>query len=142
MSDLIERLRTFKNARIVMDTNAEHLCNEAADELDLLRAGIDKEYRLRIGYEEELERKDKVIERLRANIDAMNCNRDHIYPLTLADHVRTIAELRAEIERLEDALKEISKGEGRFSMDRQKHANNTIEDMIGLAKAALDRGVR
>lgn len=34
MSDLIERLRKFKNARIVMDTCAEALCREAADTLE------------------------------------------------------------------------------------------------------------
>ena len=28
-----------------------------------------------------------------------------------------------------DTLKEIAKAEGRYSMDRMKHAENTIEDM-------------
>ena len=44
--------------------------------------------------------KDGEIARLRANIDAMNANRDHVYPLTLADHTRTIAKLRGALERI------------------------------------------
>ena len=50
------------------------------------------------------------IERLRRNIDAMNCNRDHVYPLTLADHTKTIAELRERIAELESALLKIADG--------------------------------
>jgi len=34
-------------------------------------------------------------------------------------------------------LREIMKGEGRFSMDHKKHAENTIEDMKELAKNTL-----
>jgi hypothetical protein len=35
------------------------------------------------------------------------------------------------------ALKEISKGRGGYSQDRLTHAENTIEDMKGLAVAAV-----
>ena len=55
-----------------------------------------------------------------------------------------ICDAADEIERLTDelrearaALQEIVKGEGRYSTDRMTHANNTIEDMIALAAAAL-----
>lgn len=41
------------------------------------------------------------------------------------------------IERLRAAIREIAKGEGRYSESRQQHADNTIEDMIGLANDAL-----
>lgn len=44
--------------------------------------------------------------------------------------------------RLDKALVEISKGEGRFSTDQLTHANNTIEDMKALAVAALNNPVR
>lgn len=37
------------------------------------------------------------------------------------------------------ALKEIAKGEGRFSRDPLEHAANTIEDMKALALAAIER---
>jgi hypothetical protein len=41
------------------------------------------------------------------------------------------------IEALEAALREIARGEGRFSRDPYEHACNTIEDLIAIAKAAL-----
>lgn len=43
----------------------------------------------------------------------------------------------AELDRLRQALTEIQKGEGRFSLDHKQHAINTIEDMKELARAAL-----
>ena len=43
-----------------------------------------------------------------------------------------------EIERLRDALTQITYGEGRYNTDQLTHAENTIEDMIGLAQAALE----
>jgi len=45
-----------------------------------------------------------------------------------------------EIERLRDALTQITYGEGRYNTDQLTHAENTIEDMIGLAQAALEGG--
>jgi len=35
------------------------------------------------------------------------------------------------------ALKDIAKGEGRYSIDQLEHAGNTIEDMIAIANAAI-----
>ncbi len=43
----------------------------------------------------------------------------------------------AERNRLREALEEIAKGEGRFSRDPFQHAQNTIEDMIAIAREAL-----
>ena len=43
-----------------------------------------------------------------------------------------------EIERLRDALTQITYGEGRYNTDQLTHAENTIEDMIALAKEALE----
>ena len=48
---------------------------------------------------------------------------------------------RAALDRLDvakKALKQIAKGEGRFSRDPLKHAENTIDDMKELADGALD----
>ena len=38
---------------------------------------------------------------------------------------------------MREALREISRGEGRYSMDPLEHAGNTIEDMVHLANNAL-----
>lgn len=45
--------------------------------------------------------------------------------------------LKAANKRLREALREISEGRGRFSLDNFEHARNTIEDMKELALAAL-----
>lgn len=37
-----------------------------------------------------------------------------------------------------NALKEITKGEGAYSMEKLKHASNTIDNMKSLAKKALE----
>ena len=50
-----------------------------------------------------------------------------------------IAAKDAEISRLVQALKQISKGEGRFAVDALTHASNTIEDMKATALTALQR---
>ena len=42
------------------------------------------------------------------------------------------------IKKLVIALQEICKGQGRYDMDRLRHASNTIEDMIEIAGRALD----
>jgi len=47
------------------------------------------------------------------------------------------AHLMARAPELYEALKEISEGKGRFSLDPLTHASNTIEDMKNLALAAL-----
>lgn len=47
------------------------------------------------------------------------------------------AHLIAAAPDLLDALREIAKGEGGFSLDQLTHAQNTIEAMKGLARAAL-----
>lgn len=46
-------------------------------------------------------------------------------------------ELRERVERCEEALREVVKGEGRFSLDPLTHASNTIEDMRDIARRAL-----
>ena len=50
-----------------------------------------------------------------------------------------IESLRTRLALAEEALKKISKGEGRFSMDRLMHAENTIEDMKEIAQQALQK---
>jgi hypothetical protein len=68
------------------------------------------------------ETNDKVMERIRKEFVA----------------TPTVEELEAEIERLRTALLKISYGEGRYSDNQLTHAKNTIQDMIDLAKEALD----
>lgn len=48
--------------------------------------------------------------------------------------------LLEEREKLIGALREISEGRGRFSLDNFEHARNTIEDMKARALAALGEG--
>lgn len=45
--------------------------------------------------------------------------------------------LRIQNEKLIEALREIEKGEGPFSLDHKQHAINTIENMKSIARAAL-----
>jgi hypothetical protein len=47
------------------------------------------------------------------------------------------AQLIAAAPEMYEALKQIAKGEGRYSQDPLTHASNTIDDMKELAKAAL-----
>ena len=46
--------------------------------------------------------------------------------------------VRHHVAPLVDALEEIQKGEGEFSLDHLTHANNTIENMKSIAKKALE----
>ena len=48
-----------------------------------------------------------------------------------------IKRLETNAPKLLDALKEIAKGKGRYSVDRLTHAENTIEDMINEANDAI-----
>lgn len=48
-----------------------------------------------------------------------------------------IEDLKARIKDLEEALKEIAEGKGRYSQDKLEHASNTIQDMIQLANNVL-----
>jgi hypothetical protein len=50
-----------------------------------------------------------------------------------------IIEQRDRIEALEAALREIARGEGRYSHDQYEHACNTIEDLKAIVRAAIDK---
>lgn len=56
----------------------------------------------------------------------------------LAHAKERIEELGAEVKRLRDALREISKGKGPFHRDELQHAENVIERQKEIAKSALD----
>jgi len=51
--------------------------------------------------------------------------------------IKANAQLISASPDMYEALKEIAKGEGRFSMDPLEHATNTIEDMVEIARAAI-----
>ena len=55
----------------------------------------------------------------------------HIDPMVL------ITQLEGKTDALLEALQEIAKGEGAFSLDPQKHANNTIANMKRIATEAI-----
>ena len=44
---------------------------------------------------------------------------------------------QATLKKMRGALEEISKGQGRFSLDHFEHCRNTVEDMKVLAEQAL-----
>ena len=48
-----------------------------------------------------------------------------------------LAALRERVRVLEEALRGVAEGKGRFSMDHLEHAQNTIEDMKAIAIDAL-----
>jgi len=48
-----------------------------------------------------------------------------------------VDELNGKVAKLREALSEISKGEGAYSMDPMEHAKNTIENLTSLAKETL-----
>lgn len=54
---------------------------------------------------------------------------------TALDYIRR---LESRIAKMEHALKEISEGKGRYSLDRLEHCSNTVEDMKLLALKALE----
>lgn len=47
------------------------------------------------------------------------------------------AKLMASAPKMLEALIEIAKGKGRYSMDKMEHASNTIQDMIQIANDAV-----
>ena len=57
----------------------------------------------------------------------------HVAASKVADEALALLD---EVERLREALQEISKGEGAFNHDPLKHCANTVEDMKAIAKAA------
>ena len=57
---------------------------------------------------------------------------------TVCANEAVVEDLKEEVELLRDALRQISYGEGRYNSDQLTHAENTIEDMIALAKEALE----
>ncbi len=43
----------------------------------------------------------------------------------------------AHIDKMEDALKEIAKGDGKYDLEPLKHAGNCIDNMKEIAEQAL-----
>ena len=64
------------------------------------------------------------------HLTTVSCNKAHILACD-------VLALLADIERKDEALREIAQGSGPFSRDRLTHAENTIESMKELARAAL-----
>ena len=55
----------------------------------------------------------------------------------MAFEATEIVNLKKMVERYEDALREITKGEGAFSRYRLTHAENVIENLLTIARQAL-----
>jgi len=55
------------------------------------------------------------------------------------EEAKANAKLITAAPEMLEALKEISKGNGRYDMDKLKHASNTIEDMKELAISAIKK---
>ena len=53
------------------------------------------------------------------------------------EHHNADVKLIAAAPAMYEALQEITEGKGRYDTDKLKHASNTIEDMIKLAKDAI-----
>ena len=67
----------------------------------------------------------------------VECDRVGFTPEHAECICRTASAAKAEIERLREALSEISKGQGAFSRDPLTFAKNCIEDMTKIAHDAL-----
>jgi len=66
------------------------------------------------------------------------CGPTHAVVMAEIESARAeLAAIEREVARLVEALTEIAKREGRFSLDHKEHAMNTIENMGGIADAAL-----
>ncbi len=78
---------------------------------------------------------------LTAELDALARERDEILTVN-ARYVAIEREYIAERDALREALKEIARGEGAFSRDHLKHAENCIENMKVIAKQALVQSER
>ncbi len=61
----------------------------------------------------------------------------HVAECKTGESASIIEQLRARVAALSEALEQITKGEGRFSMDHLTHASNTIDDMKAIAREAL-----
>ncbi len=60
------------------------------------------------------------------------------FPTDYGHDWRECQRLKAEVERLREALDEIAKGEGPYSIDPITHASNCIEAMKAIANKALE----
>lgn len=98
------------------------------------------------------EKLEAEIDRLSDGVQIRQETGQHLYD-RCCEQYKKIQELEGEIDRrvqenidrtnerneAREALREIAKGEGRFSRDHLEHAENTIEDMKALANAALGK---
>lgn len=93
-------------------------------------------------YREAFEKQIEEIERLKAAIiraDDLTFNIAFDGKLSKKQELgKEIEQKDARIKELEDGLREIAKGKGRYSSDKFTHAVNTIDDMKALAKQLLN----
>ena len=69
--------------------------------------------------------------------EAALCPEDYGCKEYIALLIKQRDQARACVVGLIEALREISEGRGRFSLDHHQHAKNTIEDMKEIAVKAL-----
>lgn len=82
---------------------------------------------------------DDLIGRVRIGGDFSSARHQILFWLNKGDQLQDeIARLQVQVEKARDALKEIGKGEGAFSRDPLTHASNAIENMVNIARRALN----
>lgn len=84
---------------------------------------------------------DKVIRRCKVHAEEIEFLGKQLYVLKegYAIKSRELDFLEVDKTELLKALKEISKGEGRYNQDQRIHASNTIEDMKEIAQEAVEK---
>ncbi len=127
--DYIER--TIATVRVHQDADNcwPQWANIFADQIEWLEAEVAA---LRKQLAEAGQERDGYLSRLDASVVAKQ--QEEVQRITAEQKA---AALEATLEQAREALREIAKGEGRFSVDRLEHAENTIEDMKALALRAL-----
>lgn len=83
--------------------------------------------------------KENTVDLLR---DCSRCSETILCEYTAAVCVPCYNSVTCRHEVLLKALEKIAKAEGPFSRDPLQHATNTIQDMVAIAEAAIDKSGR
>ena len=83
--------------------------------------------------------KSELIDIVRDAVEIFRDEGDIVYADFVDHYLQAHPESDEPLQIAITALNEISEGKGRYDMDRLRHAANTIEDMVELAKDALSK---